>query len=216
MHCIDSAITQLDGLRLRYQALESEALRRGRLDKYRIAAEQRATCFIWLGAILEAVVRDFAHELRSEVALIDDDRTVVRGSIAAICLNSRFSSASSSNRTGMTSRHEILNHGHATLSEWPKAFSFHDQKTVDDRSFEIIWKTLGYDGSYVVSAFHQAALREIRENRNSLAHGEVDPVTLGRTLTFSVVLTRVKQATETIEWLELATAEWLRTTGWRA
>lgn len=55
-----------------------------------------------------------------------------------------------------------------------------DGRTIRPEHFETIWSVFDIPGPFIPSPLHKFALNDVAEGRNKVAHGEVDPITFGR------------------------------------
>ncbi len=208
------ALRQLDDLRLRVSGAEAEALRRGRFDISRLAADFKASVYVSLAAILEYVFRDIGAEIRFEVLSRCATPDVLRPELSAIVAGKAFAAASLAHRNALMERVRLAQGLTLSTDDWPQDGTFNDGRTVDGRSFDAIWATLSMAGNSLPSTLHRTALAEVKELRNQIAHGEQEAVVIGGRKTFQDLFSRIRQVGECVEALDLALDQWLIDRGW--
>ena len=208
------ALRQLDDLRLRVSGAEAEALRRGRFDTSRLAADFKASVYVSLAAILEFMFRAIGPEIRLEVLSRCATPDVLRPELSAIVAGRAFAAASQTHRNGLMERVRLTQGLTLSTDDWPQDVTFNDGKTVDGRSFDAIWATLRIPGHSLPSPLHRTALAEIKELRNQVAHGEQEAVVIGGRKTFQDLFTRIRHVEECVESLDLGLEQWLIDRGW--
>ncbi len=204
----------MNELRLRTTAAEAEALRRGRFDTSRIGADFKASAFVQLAAILEYVFREVGFELRTEVQSRCQQPELLRTELAALCAHGAFSAASSASRSGMLQRVQLATGPTLSTDDWPDNVQFADGRTIDAASFDALWAVLGIPGDSLPSRIHREALKEIKELRNRIAHGEEEAVVVGATKMFQDVLTRIVQVEDALARMDAALDAWVNTRAW--
>lgn len=216
MQTTQAGLRQLNSLRLRTTAAEAEAIRRGRFDTARIGADFKASAFVQLAAILEYVFREVGLELRREVQSRCQQPELLRTELAALVAHGAFSAASSASRSGMLQRVRLATGPTLTTDEWPDNVQFADGRTIDAASFDALWAVLGLPGDSLPSRNHREALKEIKELRNKIAHGEDEAVTVGATKVFQDVLTRIMQVEDAVAKADAALDKWVDARAWTA
>lgn len=214
MRTIQAALRRLNDLRRRSTLAEAEALRRGRFDPSRLAADFKASAYVSLAAILEFVIRDIAPDVRAEVLRACSGPELLRTELAALAAHKSFASASNSNRTGLIARVRLSKGPTLSTEDWPEDVLFADGRTVDGTSFDALWVVLGLPGDSMPSTAHRLALAEIRELRNRVAHGEDEAVMVGASKTFHEVFLRISQVEDVLERLDAALDTWIASRAW--
>lgn len=214
MRATQVALRQLGEVRVRTVRAEHEALRRGIQDISRLSATYKASVFVMLAAIFEAMFRDIGTELRLEVLARCPAPELLRPELVGIAAHGTFVAARDANRNGLLERAKIARGPTLSTDDWPEAHSFADGRTVDGKSFDAIWVTLNLPGDGMPSPNHRRALNEIKELRNRIAHGEDEAAVVGGSKTYQDVYLRVVQSEELIESLDLTLDQWLVSRGW--
>ncbi len=216
MRTTQSGLRRLNGLRLRATAAEAEALRRGRFDTSRMGADFKASAYVQLAAILEYVFREVGVELRSEVQSRCPQPELLRTELAALAAHGTFAAASSASRSGLLQRVQLATGPTLSTDDWPDNVHFVDGRTIDATSFDALWAVLGLPGDSLPSRIHREALKEIKELRNRVAHGEDEAVVVGATKMFQDVLTRIMQAEDVLARTDAALDTWVEARAWTA
>jgi hypothetical protein len=209
-----SGLRQLNELRLRTATAEAEALRRGRFDPLRLGADFKASAIVQLAAILEYVFREVSAELRAEVQSRCESPELLRTELAALVAHGAFAAASTANRSGLLQRVQLSKGPTLSTNDWPDNVQFADGRTIDAASFDAVWAVLALPGDSLPSRNHREALKEIKELRNKIAHGEDEAVAVGATKMFQDVLTRVGQVEDCLSRMDAALDTWLAARAW--
>jgi hypothetical protein len=204
----------LNDLRLRSTLAEAEALRRGRFDPSRLAADFKASAYVSLAAILEFAIREIGPEVRAEVLRACPHPELLRAELAAIAAHRSFASASNSNRTGLIERVRLSKGPTLSTDDWTDDILFADGRTVDGTSFDALWGVLGLPGDSLPSTGHRLALGEIKDLRNRIAHGEDEAARVGASKTFHELFLRISQVEDVLERLDASLDTWIADRAW--
>jgi hypothetical protein len=68
-----------------------------------------------------------------------------------------------------------------------------DGRTIKPTHLESIWAVYDLPGNPMPTSLHAFALRDLCDGRNTVAHGNTDPVTFGRSKAYNDVLRRISQ-----------------------
>lgn len=90
-----------------------------------------------------------------------------------------------------------------------------DGRTLRATHFATIWRVFGFTGSSLPGGIHGGALEDLATNRNDVAHGMVNPQTIGRRKTVDDVLRMLQRVEEIGIHLYLAAEEYLDRQGYR-
>jgi hypothetical protein len=145
-----------------------------------------ASAYVWSAAALEMFVRQELALLAVAISNKNIKKGDARRSLLALLLTSAFDGLSNSSgmkawRRRVTLLEETGSSDIGLLN--PNVYPV-DRKTLKAEHFETIWAVYGFGGSPLPSQRHALALKELSNFRNELAHGQIDPLTFGRTKTY--------------------------------
>jgi hypothetical protein len=165
----------------------------------------RAGAYVWVAAALEQFVRQFLEGLISEINAAAIPRDALRESLLALD-NARAFQAMHSLEHPRDLRkwsyqravlESVASSQVAVLSlqqeHWPL-----DGSTLKRQQLEAIWDVFGLEPPVLPSSRSYGFLTDLRENRNRAAHGEEDPVRLGRQQSAQDALDLVRRAEEIV------------------
>lgn len=154
------------------------------------AALVRAQVYVWLAALLERFVRDTLQALVTELNSLSVPSKDLRLSLFSLVCDPSIESIKGRRRqTTWACR--------VALFEIPLSAdrcSLHpeivplDGKTLRGEHFDNIWVVFGLPGQSLPTPQHRAALRELADGRNDVAHGNVHPLDFGRSKTTADLL----------------------------
>lgn len=142
----------------------------------------RAHVYIWLAALLERIVRDAIRDSLRELSALGLPCNRFRASLFALLCHPEIMSVVDRNRqTGWAVRVGLFDR---VLADVPAMFSEDilplDGRTLRGEHFDNIWIVLGLPGHSLPGPQHRAALKDLAEGRNEVAHGHLDPVFFGK------------------------------------
>lgn len=154
-------------------------------------AATRAFLYVWLAAILETYVKSeikavFAHIASQQVPI-----SRLKDNWWSLTANSLFRSISDVKkyRDKWDKRIELFDH---TKDSTPASFDSDciplDGKTLRAYHFSTLWKIFEFQPPYLPSPTHGLALEDLADGRNDVAHGNIEPITFGKTKTTLDVL----------------------------
>lgn len=181
-----------------------------------MSAHFKAGVYVWLSALLEAMVRSYTAELREEVTSRGDQDDVLRCALGQ-CVKGEWQGIGRPDRRGLIKRANYSRGlwPRVSLSDWPESFTFADGRSVNADTFDAIWAVLELPGVPFESPAARGALVDVALRRNRLAHGEQTPQTEGRRVTHSEILRAIEHIDNVLTNLLVATDEWLDRQGWR-
>jgi hypothetical protein len=173
--------------------------------KRELAAADRSAGYVWLAAALERYINEFCASLLQELNSLAIPRKKLKLSLFALLDSPTFDSLQQIRGQRMwNTRAELMakvdDVGAATFSldQMPL-----DGGTIEARHFETIWGVFGLTGSSYPSPRHMYALKDLSNLRNDLAHGDADPVKVGRQRTALDLLKTLEVVEDVAEHLAL-------------
>ena len=155
---------------------------RGGAEERDAAARSKALAYVWLAASQERLIKDALLAVFDAV----NAAAVPRGELS-LCLlsaadNATFKSLAVASRHSKWEMRASLLDGsrdaeivRLTVDDLP-----YDGRTVRPRHYDLIQRVLGLPANCFADARDRTALEDLAEHRNQVAHGIVNPITLGR------------------------------------
>jgi hypothetical protein len=146
------------------------------------AAATKAFIYVWLSAILEKAVKDSLTALLVELNSAGVSQDKVRSSLFSLLCEPELDSISDRKRQlGWESRVALFAR---VIDKTPAKFLPQilplDNRTLRGEHFDTIWLVFGLPGTSLPSHLHRAALLDLAEGRNEVAHGTTQPVSFGK------------------------------------
>lgn len=167
------------------------------------AAKVKAWAYVWLAAAVEQYVRGILQFLLDEITGHSPQRDQLRLSLFAIHCGDLLNSLQ--DVRGLTmweKRVKLLN---LIADSQPATFDSAvlplDGRTIRPEHFDIIWQVFGFNGHSLPTGRHRAALNDLADGRNEVAHGRTDPVTFGRRKVFQDLVSLLRQIEDIIQHL---------------
>lgn len=163
------------------------------------SATTRALVYVWLAAALERFVRDALQFLLLELNALCLPHAGIRTSVFSLVADDLVERVRVRKRRGAwLQRIEMFD---IVQSSQQAVFSPDvlplDGRTLRPEHFENIWLVFGFAGSSLPSRLHAPALNDLAEGRNLVAHGNVDPISFGKTKA-TADLVRLSQRVEDV------------------
>lgn len=154
------------------------------------SATIRAYAYVWLAAVLERVVNDALRSVLTELTSLSLPSHAFRSSLFALLCHAELTSIAARNpNPAWDTRIQLLSR---LTSPLPAAFNVDtlplDGRTLKAEHFDRIWYVFGLSGPSLPAPKHGMALKDLAEGRNKVAHGNVDPISFGKSKTAADVL----------------------------
>ncbi|QQP96728.1 hypothetical protein [Lysobacter enzymogenes] len=176
-----------------------------------MAANVRGWAIVWMGAAAESFWKPFLHATCKAFA---------QSSVMAHRRNARAQSIFFLERMFCDVTKELnprwersfaLIESMVSADRKDMSFSLpYDGKTLRPRHIELFWNLFRIDGSPFPSIIHKQSLETLADDRNTVAHGEQLPNTVGRLRSKRDVMSTLTRLEETLEKTYLATLDVLR------
>lgn len=168
-----------------------------------VEAAAKSAIFVWLAGALETYLNELLRATLGEVELACRTAKDLHYRMFSIVCAGELQSLQELRGLKMwTRRVELLERldSSVAVSFGSKLLPL-DGSTLRPDHFRTVWKVLGFDGNPLPSPLHGLSLMDLADTRNRLAHGEDDPITVGR----SKALPDVARLTLRIEEIALHT-----------
>lgn len=163
-----------------------------------LGREARAMAYVGGSAALEAFVSAVLDAVVSEVVASDCTLDQLRLSMFALVCDPELEGLRTRRRLTVWEQRSSM---FERVSDQSSYFVDTVARPLDGRTlraahFETIWRVFGFSGAALPGGIHVGALEDLATNRNAVAHGEVDPQTVGRRKTFDDVLRMLQRVEE--------------------
>jgi hypothetical protein len=178
----DDATAEVDKIRNSLSLVDVLILGFTTKKKRETAARQVASCYVWLAAALEAYVKKTLEAIYLEINAAGIPYTQLSPRLFSLACNSQFDSLNALRNIKLWQRRiEIFSRiEDDSVVDIPTEVLPLDGRTIRPYHFQVIWKVFGFAGESIKSPRHKFVLDDLADGRNIVAHGEVDPVTFGR------------------------------------
>lgn len=145
-------------------------------------AAARASAYVWLAALLERIFRDSLKATLREITQLAIPVKDLRYSLFSLLCDAEFASIAdrSKNSSWEQKIAVFLRTAEAKPALLPENILPLDGRTIRGEHLDTIWLVLGLNTPSVPSPLHRIALKDLADGRNKIAHGNIDPVTFGR------------------------------------
>lgn len=171
----------------------------------------RASVYLWLSAILERFLKDSLHALLVEIEASAASTGKIRLRLFSLVCSPELQALRDLAGLKMwEKRLEILDRLDAKTAV---AFGSRnlplDGRTLREEHFRTIWSVFEFPGYCLPGNAHKLALEDVADSRNDLAHGEVDPLTMGRRKTDTEMLSLITRFDEICGYFYSTTSAYL-------
>jgi RiboL-PSP-HEPN len=138
--------------------------------------------YIWMCASLEAYMKDFLSTLIKEINASGVTYSELSPCLYSIAFAEDLQSLRDLKNLKMWSKRSnmfVSLHNNSTVTLSEKDIPL-DGKSIRPEHLDAIWDVFQFDQPKVPHPKHLLALSDLADGRNSVAHGEVDPITFGR------------------------------------
>jgi hypothetical protein len=214
--CLARLANRVSDVRRRTMANDVNVVSANRVTRDAVAAERSAT-YIWLCASLEGFIKEILAALLTDLNNLQLRRADVQPSLFALLHAPEFDRLRVI--TGQTMWNERADLFCYLNDRSPAIFALDrlplDGKTIQPRHLETIWRVFPFAGGFVPTPRHKLALIDLSEMRNKLAHGELEPVSFGRTKPFADVLRVISVVEDVGEHITLTSLTYLSAGGYQ-
>lgn len=201
----------LESERQRLHQADIEAVARGKKNFSGLAAHTKAATFVWTAALLEVFLPSFLEEVFEEITALNLPGYQLRPSLfAAICESQFHTIRSADPASAWSSRLAVLSLMDSHDAMEIRSSGPLDGKTVRGYHFELIWGTIGLQGSPWPTILHRNVIEDLATSRNSVAHGNISPVAFGRGRTFGDCQKMLDRVDEVAMNLVVATDDYVK------
>ena len=150
------------------------------------SALTRAYHYVWMAAVLETYIKKELRDLLDQVSSAGVSPADLKIGWLTMSANSIFRSVIDGKKypDHWESRLELFKHTSAIAST---TFDLDclplDGRPLRKRHFSLIWSLLEFPQPILPTASHGLALEDLANSRNQVAHGNVEPVTFGKSKT---------------------------------
>ncbi|NRD54803.1 MAE_28990/MAE_18760 family HEPN-like nuclease [Corallococcus exiguus] len=158
----------------------------------------RAASYIWVAAALEAYVNGLLSALLGEIETHKVAYKDLGFRLFAMSAATGFESLKDlSGLKSWRKRSEMLSSIESAdeVSFGPRLIPL-DGRTIKRDHFETIWDVFGFSGAALPGHSHKLALEDLAGTRNRLAHGETDPIVVGKSKTTPDMLNLIQRIDE--------------------
>ncbi|GAA1388913.1 hypothetical protein [Catellatospora chokoriensis] len=215
------AITQLERERRRLSALDQarQHLVQDLFDSDGVSAMSRALTYVVCGGILEQLMRDLPQALSTDLVAKTVLRSQLPAGLLAILEASEFKRCATSTTSTLSVRASLIRSiaGHGSdnrlVSDFAQDLIIADGTTITTRHFKVLWDVLELPGDWRNDAKDQFLVSEISSKRNDVAHWEMDPVDVGRSKSYSDLLSSIDALIKLVDHIHLHIWDWLDQVG---
>lgn len=191
-NALNNAASELDRVRNDLYYVDSSKIHYSSIVRDR-SAGMIASSYVWMAAIMEAFLKSSLESLVSEINTTAIPYSQLKMRLFALACAPEFASLQDIRGLNMWNRRvDLLNRlaetATATLSL--KALPI-DGRTIRPEHLDTVWNVFEIPGNSTPGPRHRIALTDLADGRNSVAHGETDPIRFGRSKVTSDVLRTV-------------------------
>lgn len=180
-----------------------------------IASMSRALTYVVCGGILEQLMRELPEALSADLLAMRLVRNQLPYGLLSILEATEFRKCGNQSAHALHARANLVKSivGHGTdiraVVDFSTDLVIADGTSIGIKHFIMLWAVLGLPGVWYNESMDMLLLRELTDKRNNIAHWEEDPVDVGRSKSYSDLMSAITALIKLIDHVYLHVADWL-------